>query len=181
MKKDKIITLFKRLENDFDTEAPNSGHQNRFLEKLQRNSNQSRTLHSNWSRNSFLAVAASIIICFGLFFGFNNEQKLEGLASVSPEYSKTQSFFSNAIQTELVALKAQRSPQTNQLIDDALKQLDLLEEDYKMLKLDLTESGNDKRVIYAMIANFQSRVDVLESVMQDIENLKALNHVQNTI
>ena len=171
-----IDNLFKRLEDDFDTESPILGHQQRFLEKLEQSKenapvkSKSRTI---WK--PILAVAASIIICFGLFATFNQEKELEGLASVSTELMETQSFFSSAIETELILLKAKRSPQTNMLIDDALAQMALLEADYKKLKTDLSQSGNDRRVVYAMIANFQSRIDLLETVMETIEHTSKFN------
>ncbi len=176
MKKDNIDNLFKRLENDFDIETPSLGHQQRFLEKLEqikKKTPKDSKKRSYWK--PILAIAASIIIYFGLFTTFNQEQKLKGLASVSPELSETQSFFSSAIETELISLKAKRSPKTNVLIDDALTQMKLLEADYEKLKTDLSQSGNDKRVVYAMIANFQSRIDVLENVMETIENTEELN------
>ena len=41
---------------------------------------------------------------------------------------------------------------------------------------DLLESGNDKRVIHAMIQNFQQRIDLLSEVLEQIENIKSLNN-----
>ena len=41
-------------------------------------------------------------------------------------------------------------------------------------KIDLTESGKDQRVIYAMISNFQSRIDILTTVLEQIEDVKQL-------
>lgn len=56
-----------------------------------------------------------------------------------------------------------------------------LEEEYQQLKLDLVESGNDKRVIYAMIANFQNRIDLLEQVVSIVEEVKTLKTNENEI
>ncbi|WP_026752933.1 hypothetical protein [Sediminibacter sp. Hel_I_10] len=181
MKKDNLDTLFERLANDFDLESPDLGHQQRFLNKLQDKSVTTTIPKKTVAWKPLLAIAASIILCFALFITINQERKLGGLASVSPELSETQSFFSSAIEQELKSLKEKRSPKTNALIDDALEQLDLLEKDYEKLKVDLAESGNDKRVVYAMIANFQSRIDVLEHVMDNIETLKGLNNESNNI
>jgi len=182
MKDDNINQLFHQLEGEFDFNTPDLGHQQRFLDKLL---NQNAEEISNKSKSAIwkplFAVAASLVICFGIFTSLDTKQDLDGLAGISPELSETQSFFTTAIENELIALKAKRSPKTEQLISDALEQLDLLEKDYEKLKLDLTESGNDKRVIYAMIANFQNRIDVLDNVMQDIENMKENELEQNTI
>lgn len=186
MKKDNIDKLFGKLENEFDIKTPNSGHQQRFLEKLQQQevsapiSDQKRIF---W--RPFLTVAASIVLCFSLFFFMQQrEPEMKDLASVSPELSRTQDFFTLAIQSELASLEAERSPETEELINDALKQLKILEADYEKLKKDLTQSGDDKRVVYAMISNFQNRIDVLENVLENIENVKEFNQNasnQNTL
>ncbi|WP_431137600.1 hypothetical protein [Psychroserpens mesophilus] len=175
MKKDNIDQLFEKLDTKFDVDTPNSGHQNRFLEKLKqqhRTDDTSPQQKSNYWK-PILAVAASIVLCFSIFtFMQEQEPDLKDLASVSPELSKTQDFFTLAIQNELETLETERSPETEELIDDALKQLNVLEKDYEKLKKDLTESGDDKRVVYAMISNFQNRIDVLEHVLQNIEEVK---------
>ncbi|WCO03043.1 hypothetical protein [Psychroserpens ponticola] len=174
MEKDQIDTLFGRLEKEFDINSPNSGHQNRFLDKLK----QQHTIADNHSHKTsywkpFLAVAASIVLCFSIFtFMQQTEPDIKDLASVSPELSKTQDFFTLAIENELATLETERSPITEELINDALKQLRVLEGNYEKLKKDLTESGDDKRVVYAMISNFQNRIDVLEQVLKTIEEVK---------
>ncbi|WP_299336166.1 hypothetical protein [uncultured Psychroserpens sp.] len=185
MSKDTINDMFDNLKGNFDTEMPKLGHQKRFLDKLQQQNDTIVDTHPNrfnyWK--PFLAVAASIILCFSIFTVVQQQEpELMDLASVSPELSQTQSFFTTAIEQELVALEAQRSPETEDMIYDALRELKVLEGEYQMLKIDLTESGNDKRVVYAMIANFQSRIDVLKTVLEHIEEVKnfKLNQNENT-
>ncbi len=174
MEKDNIDTLFGRLENELDIDMPNSGHQNRFSEKLKQ---QNTVAYNSPQKNNywkpFLAVAASIVLCFGIFTVMQQQEPdLKGLASVSPELSRTQDFFTLAIQNELATLETERSPETEELINDALKQLNVLEINYENLKRDLTKSGDDKRVVYAMISNFQTRIDVLNNVLENIEEVK---------
>ncbi|MDG5491434.1 hypothetical protein [Psychroserpens sp. SPM9] len=181
MNKNTIDKLFKTLEHDFDTEIPNSGHEHRFLDKLKQQNNtvvNSSKKTNHWK--PFLAVAATIVLCFSIFTVMQqqNSEPLD-LASVSPELSQTQSFFTTAIEQELIAIEAQRSPETENMINDAMKALKVLEVDYESLQLDLTESGNDKRVIYAMITNFQNRINVLKAVLEHIEEVKNFKNNQN--
>lgn len=176
MKKDNLNRLFEHLKGEFDVDEPNLGHQERFLTKL--NSTDSKVVETAsksfklWK--PFLAVAATILLCFSLITILNQQPATNDLASVSPELSKTQDFFTSTIENELNKLNKQRTPETKGLIDDAMKQLQILEKDYESLKTDLTESGDDKRVIYAMISNFQNRVNVLQSVMERIDDVKQL-------
>lgn len=175
MKEINIEELFKNLQQDFDTEMPDANHEQRFLDKL-----KSNRLHVNkkppkrFFYKPFLAIAASVIICLGLFIFLQNKTQANDLASVSPELSQTQDFFTAAITSELNKIKNQRGPDNDMLVSDALKQMELLEKNYERLKFDLTESGNDKRVIFAMISNFQSRIDLLENVLKTIEDSKQL-------
>ena len=174
MNTDKLDNMFDNLKHDLDIEVPNSGHQERFLEKLNRQ-NSETTISKSQSTNYWrplLAVAASLVICLGLFGVFNQESEIMDLASVSPELSKTQDFFTVTLTSELNRLEQERSPETELIINDALKQITHLENEYNSLKSDLNVSGNDKRVIYAMISNFQNRVDLLQNVLIHIEATK---------
>lgn len=175
MKRDNIDKLFEDLHSDFDLEMPETNHELRFLDKLTSKKNVVENTPKRSFQKPFLAIAASIVLCFGLFILLQNKPEVNGLASVSPELSQTQDFFTAAITSELNKIKAQRSPENETVVSDALKQMELLEKNYSRLKLDLKNSGNDKRVIYAMISNFQSRIDLLEHVLKSIEELKQLN------
>ena len=176
MNKDTIDTMFDNLQNTFDVELPNDGHEARFLSKLQvQNSvaEESSTKSVSYWR-PLLAVAASIVICLGLFGVFSQDDEVLDLASISPEYSQTQDFFTVTLNSELNKLESERTPETEMIINDALQQIGVLESEYEKLKIHLTESGNDKRVIYAMITNFQNRIDILNTVLEQIESIKQL-------
>ena len=181
MNKDNLDNLFKGLEGTFNIEKTPEGHQKRFLDKLNTSKNKgSATEHSvkrTGKSNSWwkpLSIAASIAVLFavGSLITNNTEVTEVDLASVSPEMQETQTFFTTTINEELSTLKSFQSPETKALVDDALIQMSTLEKKYDKLKIDLAESGNDKRVIYAMISNFQSRIDLLEEVISTIEEVK---------
>ncbi|WP_439151191.1 hypothetical protein [Winogradskyella sp.] len=187
MHKDTIEKLFNNLKGEFDVYDPKEGHEHRFLNKLQTNETSSDIafLKSGFNWRPFIAVAASIVICLTIFMTLPNTDETLDLASVSHELSETQDFFTTTIQTELKKLNNERSPLTESIINDALKQIELLENNYQQLKTDLTKSGNDQRVIYAMIANFQNRIDILNTVLEQIKDVKQLktnnDEFKNTI
>ncbi|MBO6880993.1 hypothetical protein [Winogradskyella sp.] len=176
MQKDTLNDLFDNLKGEFDINEPNDGHENRFLDKLKASDSASvdseKTSGFNWK--PFLAIAASLVICFSVFATLQSEPEAMDLASVSPEMSEAQDFFTATIQTELKKLNNERSPLTEQVITDALNRIELLEKEYQNLKTDLNESNNDQRVIYAMISNFQNRIDILNTVLEQIETIKEL-------
>lgn len=176
MEKDSIKDLFENLKGEFDVHMPNEGHQGRFLDKLKSNdiakNHDQKPTGFNWK--PLLSIAASILVCLSVFIALQNQPEALDLASVSPELSETQDFFTVTIENELKKLNKERSPLTEQIINDALEQIQTLEKAYQNLKTDLTKSGKDQRIIYAMISNFQSRIDILNTVLEQIEDVKQL-------
>ena len=175
MSKNKIDNLFKSLENKFDTENPDLGHQERFFQKLKtQDSSLNKKKKNLWK--PFIGIAASVTLIITLFIVSLQQNESRDLASVSPKMEETQNFFTSAINEELNKLKEEASPIAQNLINDALKQIKILENDYTKLKVDLTNSGDDNRVIYAMISNFQNRIGILKNTLNQIEIVKQLKN-----
>lgn len=175
MKDKDIHKLFEELQHDFDVETPNNGHENRFLNKLktqQHTQERRATRPHNRLWRPVLGVAATIVLLITLTINYNTTPNPQGLASVSPEMAATQNFFSSVIAEELENIDSKRTPETEVLIKDAMLQMETLEKQYSQLKLDLKESGNDKRVIHAMIDNYWNRINILKSVLENIEGIK---------
>jgi hypothetical protein len=175
--KDNLANIFKDLEGKFDIEEPKIGHFDRFEAKL--NQTQQTTTKNNFNLYSFIAVAASVVLLFGIWLGASFSNKGLELATVSTEMAETQSYFVTTIQKELSLIEDARNSTTEQLINDALEQLKILEQQYNLLTLELKESTEDKRIIYAMISNFQQRIDILQSVLIQIEEVKQLKTQDN--
>jgi len=175
--KDKLEQRFRELEGQFDTEEPDFGHFNRFEAKLAKN----KAKQPKWNPRSWtwIAVAASIALLFGVWFGGYSAKTGLELADVSPQMEETQSFFVSTIQNEIENINLKRNDENQHIIDDAFKQLNKLEDNYKNLTLELDTSNKDKRIIYAMISNFQQRIEVLQYLLQqldELEQLKTGNH-----
>ena len=175
----------KYLVNDqkqLDVFEPSNNHKARFMAKLEQQSNTVVQLNPK-KRKWFVswAVAASIVLIgtFSLLIVQSNSKQKAELASVSPKMESTQNFFSLAIQQQLEEINKNSSKETSQLVEDAMKQLEKLENNYEILKKDLVQSNNDKRVISAMINNFQNRASLLEGVLEKINTINTLKTSKN--
>lgn len=174
MKEDHIAQLFKKLEGRLDTEEPRGDHRSRFLDKLQQKEPKKVRSLQWWKP---LSIAASVIFIVIVALT-RNTSELKDLADISPEMEKTQEFFTTTISKELFEIQEKATPATQQLVDDAIVRLSDLENEYMNLKNDLTHSGEDKRVIYAMIENFQNRINLLQQVLEQIDAIHTLNTLQ---
>lgn len=176
MKKDTIDQLFDTLQGTFDTEEPQIGHQQRFLEKLQASQGVvvMQKKKTNWWKP--LSIAASVLVLLGVGFSmFNTSSSIDQqVAEISPEVSQTQVYFASLIEDQVRQLESESTPETKKIITDTMVQLKKLEANYKMLEQDLLDGGNNKLILSAMITNFQTRIDLIQDVLNQIENIKTL-------
>ena len=170
---DKLHQFF--TENKFDFQEPNNGHLERFQRKLNHPQKRKQT---SWK---WLSVAASVVLIFGFWLGSNHQKRQLDLADVSPKMEEVQSYFVSTIYQEIKTLEKNRNLETETIIEEALEELEELEDSYKVFVKDLTKNGNQKRIIGAMIRNYQKRLDILENTLKRIEKIKNLNPLNNEI
>ncbi|WNH10145.1 hypothetical protein [Thalassobellus suaedae] len=164
-----IRDLFKDDKVAFETMPEN--HQDRFLKKLDEVLPvEPKKHHFNW-----LGIAASVILFLGLGFGVysyfqpNIENssvvvstqaiKTKTLGDVSPGLKKVEDYYLASINLELSKMKY--TPETKDVFDGYLLQLRELDEEYKRLSLELTESGPTELTINALIDNLKFRLNLL--------------------
>jgi len=177
--KTNIEQYFEKNRGNFDLSEPDAGHFERFRSKLE---NKDRDSEGRSSISYYLmAIAASVLLVFGYWLGnYNSTQGLE-LADVSPQMEETQNFYTSSIRKEMEQIGNKRTETNAKIIDDAFKQLEILETNYQKLTLELKESGADKRVIHAMITNFQNRLFVLQNLMDQLEELENMAPEENRV
>jgi len=168
--------LIKELlkEEASHTVEPSEGHSLRFLDKLNRQKAPKKSVV--WKRFS-IAASFAILLGLGAVALNQNSSKEYGLASVSAEMKQAETYFTTTIEREMQSVKNEISPETQKIIEDGLIQIQILETEYQNLEQDLIKSGNDQRVIYAMIKNFQTRIEILEAILEQTETIKNLKTI----
>ena len=180
--KNNMEDFFRKNRQEFDMAEPNIGHFERFQAKLEKGDQSSQKRGGTpWY---ILAVAASVLLFFGYWMG-NYNQGIESngieLAEVSPEMEETQNFYLATIQKEVEEIRTKKTTANQKIIEDAFIQLEILETNYRTLTLELKESNADKRVIYAMITNFQNRLQILQNLMDQLEEFEELVPQENRV
>lgn len=164
---DKLHQFFS--ENEFDFLEPHSGHLERFERKLNLPPNQNKT---SWK---WLSVAASVVLLIGFWLGNNHQKSQIDLADLSPKMEEVQTYFVSTINQEVKTLEKNRSLATESIIENALEQLEELEDEYNVFVKELTKNGKQRKLINAMIQNYQQRLTILENTLQQIELIKNPN------
>lgn len=178
MKEDNIEQLFTTLEGSFDIKEPANGHQERFLEKLKLGNEVfvAPEKKSFWRKPLSIAASLTILIAAGIGLLNQTNGAQEQMANISPAVSNTQFYFASLIQEQVEELQAESTPETQKIITDTMSQLATLETDYSQLEQEMLSGGNNKILLKAMITNFQTRIDLLQDVLEQIETIKNLKN-----
>ena len=181
-----IEELFEELSGAFDQKDPAVGHEERFLKKLNKAQGTIAFIPQNRNWWKPLSLAASValigILTVGLFM--NTPSVEDQVAEIAPEMPQTKVYFANLIEEQIQGMESYRNEDTAVIIQDALRQLERLENDYALLEQELIEGGNQNVIMTAMIQNFQNRIDVLNNYMSKItmiNNLKTNNDENITL
>lgn len=177
---EQLDDLFEKFQGQWDIHEPDEDHFDRFLAK------QSRKKNARKNRWYSLSIAASVLLVVGFFTFFNgqlNKPKSADLQYASKQTRETDSIFTAMIKIELEKVKQKKSPINQQIVADALVQMEALDRDYEKIKQELIKNGESKQIIHAMIRNLKTRIAFLEDVLQHIENNEKLNEKthENTI
>lgn len=166
------------------------GHEERFLKKLEEATPVQKKTDKGWLK---IAASIAIIISIGLGLLYFNEndsnmrtvvnnattdgQKSEfTFGDLSPDLKKVESYYVANINMELAKLEV--SPDTKELIDSFMEQLNNLDLEYKSLNNELKELGPNDQTITALIENLQLRLQLLQKLKRKLNELKLSKNEQ---
>lgn len=170
-----------------------SGHENRFLSKLE------LEMPKKKKSNSFLwlSIAASVAVVFGLgiyyFSSTDNvdsnptvventipkeEQQTISLGDLSPDLKKVESYYVTNINLELSDLEF--TGDNKVVIDGYMERLGELDKEYDKLNNELNEIGPNDQTIAALVKNLQLRLQLLQKLKTKLNQLKSSKNEQKS-
>lgn len=171
-----IRDLFKKEQRLTQEKMPEN-HEKRFLEKLNKTLPVKKKFNFDW-----LQIAASIVLLLGLGFGtYNyfqpedpvktvatiNPVEMKTLGDVSPGLKKVEDYYLASINLELSKIKY--TPETKDVFDGYLEQLDVLNKEYENLSVELTKNGPSELTVNALIDNLKYRLNLLYRLREQLK------------
>ncbi|GGZ67818.1 hypothetical protein [Algibacter mikhailovii] len=148
-------------------------HEDRFLQKLEKALPEKQGLKFDWMK-----VAASVVVLLGLSIGgyyyfeipitdtidvqVANESAVKNtktLGDISPALKKVEDYYLASINLELSQMSY--TPETKELFDDYLVQLNELDGEYERLSQEMAVSGPNELTVNALIDNLKLRLNLL--------------------
>lgn len=166
MEKDQIRSLIQKHRASFDDATPDPKLWAGIDERLPRREARSIRI---WKWTAAAAVGL-LLIAAGVVIGLYNAPGQQNLAM--QEYAETEQYYVTQVNEKMAAIQSRHHDPT---LEEDLRQLD---EIYDELKIELSNSQNpnQKQLIDAMIINYQTKVAILEKVLEKIED----SDIQNT-
>lgn len=157
---------FKENIEPFDSEEPTPGHAERFQKRLS-SRKVKPTLRSLWMAATILAgffVVTQLMPTASPDEAGTVEEATMGLADISPEMAEVELYFSEQIAEKKNSLDTSKDEAS--LLGE---ELDKLEQNYSDLKLELSKTQGDERVVRWMIENYRLRLQLLELHLERTE------------
>lgn len=136
---------------------------------------------------SWLSVAASIVLLVSIGIQFYPSKKIDDsiktnpkeitLGTISPEFNTIESYYTNSINLEISQLDL--SSEHKDLVDSYLLKIAELTKEYQLLTQELNTKGVNDATIDALIRNLQLRLQLLQRLKKQLQQLKNLNTTQN--
>jgi len=164
--------FFKKNKEQFNELELPQGHEQRFLNKLGKNKTSTGLKFWYGIAASFIFLAMFSFFAKDFIFRaqfVKNNQNLIRLSDISPKYQEVEDFYRAGVESKIVEfqhLNCKINEEQKMMIDQELKQLDV---NYKKLQDELNNSGNDERIINAMIDNYQNKISFLDLVINQIK------------
>lgn len=154
----------------FDTAVPDL----RVWAEIDRKLEQRPPQRVVWMKRFRAAAAIALLLTAGGVAGAylgSPAEETTSLADVSPEHAEMVQYFNTQIHDKLAQLASYRQ---DGFVKNDLQELDSL---YNDLQHDLENAPPDKReqVVQAMINNYQTKIDILEQVLEKVQTTNPTN------
>ena len=183
-------------DRSLPSERLEKGHEQRFEARLEKAFPQEKKNKEPRNNYMFLKIAAVLVVALGIGFVFmapdnlfQGEQVVETapseeiikkdeevpvtkeyqLSDVSPEFKKIENFYLASLNIELAKLEV--NEENKALVDSFMKQLAGLDQEYKKLNAEISETGLTEGSVEAMISNLQLRLELLYKLKNKIKDI----------
>lgn len=190
MKKDDLEKFVLENQQDFDVYEPAPEVWDKIWVETQKK--KSAPLWIKVSRYAAV-VAVSVLFTFlaGKYFSQPEQKAQQTIASTNekpkeeiiiPEIAEAEAYYSSQVDSKIneISILTTNNPDVKMELDYDLKELEQI---YFELKKDLADNAGNQEVIEAMIQNYRTRVEILESLLKSLknENKTRENHENNSV
>ncbi|MCJ7447870.1 MAG: hypothetical protein MUO72_09265 [Bacteroidales bacterium] len=176
-----IDEIIRSNRDFFEDEEPSEGHLERFNRKLE------MRFHTGGIRRSIVpyllkAAVVTLLVTLSSLWTWDHfirpDRNRMTLGDVSPQYKEVENYYIhqvNLMENEIGTVNLSNNPEQMDMLRIEMKSMDSV---YVQLQKELNANPNDERIINAMIEHYQTKVEVLSFVVNQLKAIR--NENQNT-
>jgi hypothetical protein len=175
---DTIEDYIKNNKSSFEDREPSDGHFERFNMKLE------VRFHSKKHKKSIVpyllkAAVVTLLVTLSSLWCWDNfirpGSRRTTLSDVSPQYREVENYYIhqvNLMEGELTNVEMKNSPEQKEMLIKEIKNMDSV---YVALQKELKANPNDERIINAMIEHYQTKLEVMTLIVNQLKTIKSNN------
>lgn len=173
-----IEDVIRNNKGFFEDQEPSEGHFDRFSVKLEI---RHQKMASRRSIVPYLLKAAVVTLLITLsslwtwdHFIRSGSRRMT-LGQVSPQYKEVENYYLhqvNLMEGEIVNMDQNQTPEQKELL---MKELKSMDSTYVSLQKELKANPNDERIINAMIEHYQTKLDVMTYIVNQLKGIRNEN------
>jgi hypothetical protein len=178
----KLEDIIRDNREQFDDREPTEGHFERFQSKLERYNKKRTSFITSWSFMLKAAVIGVLVVLSGLWV-YDNVYKTQpvkhlAMKNVPSEFQETQMYYSSMVKAKYNQIEDFNFTDQKQK-RMLLKELRTMDSIYYNIKQDFREHPNDPRVLHALIRHYQMKLDVMNQVLDQLNQIQAIREKQS--
>lgn len=177
-----IEDLIRSNRDYFEDEEPSKGHFERFQMKLE------KRFHTGGIKRSIVpyllkAAVVTLLITLSSLWTWDHfirsDRGRMALGDVSPQYKEVENYYIHQVklaESDLTAINIAENPDQKKMLKQEMESMDSV---YIQLQKELKANPNDERIINAMIEHYQTKLEVLSFIVNQLKEVR--NENQNNV
>lgn len=170
-----IDEIIKNNKDFFEDAEPSDGHFERFNRKLE------VLCQKNAPRRSIVpyllkAAVVTLLVTLSSLYTWDNfirpDSKRMTLSEVSPQYKEVENYYMhqvNMMEGEIIDINFEDNPAQKDVLMQEMRSMDSV---YVSLQKELKANPNDERIINAMIEHYQTKLEVMTYIVNQLKSVR---------
>lgn len=159
----------------FDGEEPSEGHFERFSRKLEIRCGE-KVIRRSIVPYLLKAAVVTLLVTLSSLWTWDHflrsDRNRMALGDISPEYREVENYYVhqvNLMENEIVNFDLKSRPEQKEILKKEIRSMDSV---YVQLQKELKANPDDERIINAMIEHYQTKVDVMNYILDQLRSIR---------
>lgn len=173
-----IDEIIRNNKDFFEDEEPSNGHFERFNRKLEMRF-QTKAVKRSIGPYLLRAAVVTLLVTLSSLWTWDHfirpGSSRMTLGDVSPQYKEVENYYIhqvNLMESEIGTVKILNNAEQKEML---MKEMKTMDSTYISLQKELKANPNDERIINAMIEHYQTKVEVMSYIVNQLKAIRNEN------